>query len=157
MEIKDLYRYPGTQPFGIEQSDIFFGREATVDKLANFLQLHDITVLHSKSGLGKSSLLNAGLRPYLDGVDQVKTVYIRFKAYLEDQDTSPTYTTRRNIVSGQFQDTFLDAIINDEPSFWHDVKEQQIISDGPLQMVFIFDQFEELFSYPSRTDFRISG
>lgn len=149
MEIKNLYRYPGTQPFSIEQADIFFGREETVKMLANFLQLHDVTVLHSKSGLGKSSLLNAGLRPYLDNNEQVKTVYVRFKAYLEDQDTSPTYTTRRNIVSGQFQKTYLDKIINNEPSFWHDVKEQQIISKGALPIVFIFDQFEELFTYPA--------
>lgn len=143
------FRYPGTQPFNTSEADIFFGREDAIESLHNFIQLHQVSVLFSKSGLGKSSLINAGLIPLLEKQKNLRPIHIRFQSYNKGQEPTPTYITRRNIVKGRFEETFLDTIIRNEPSLWHDVKEQQIISEEPPEFVLIFDQFEELFTYPA--------
>ncbi len=52
--------------------------------------------------------------------------------------------------------TFLDKLIADEPTIWHDLKEEQIMAyleldegkKAPSKILLIFDQFEELFTYP---------
>jgi HEAT repeat protein len=47
--------------FEIEDADIFFGREAASEALYQTVLKDRLTVLHAKSGAGKTSLLNAGL------------------------------------------------------------------------------------------------
>jgi HEAT repeat protein len=51
--------------FEIEDADIFFGRDAASETLHQTLCKDRLTVLHAKSGAGKTSLLNAGLSPRL--------------------------------------------------------------------------------------------
>jgi HEAT repeat protein len=51
--------------FEIEDADIFFGREAASDALLKKVLARRMTVLHARSGAGKTSLLNAGLSPLL--------------------------------------------------------------------------------------------
>ena len=143
------FRYPGAHSFLAGQKDLFFGREKDIDSLAKYVALNQISVLYSKSGLGKSSLLNAGMVPHFEEKGTFRPVPIRFKAYNEHQKETPTYITRRNIVKDKFENTFLDLLIKNEPSMWHDVKEQQICNGGNAAIILIFDQFEELFDYPA--------
>ena len=58
-----LNRYPGAQPFQTSQEAIFFGREEDRAQLHRYVKLESLVVLYAKSGLGKSSLINAGLIP----------------------------------------------------------------------------------------------
>jgi len=51
--------------FDIEDADIFFGREAACDALYQTVRKDRLSILHAKSGAGKTSLLNAGLAPRL--------------------------------------------------------------------------------------------
>jgi formylglycine-generating enzyme required for sulfatase activity len=145
---QEVYRYPGLQPFKVSEANIFFGRKQEVVSLFDYIQLNQVSILFSKSGLGKSSLLHAGLSPLLHNDPNYLAIYIRFKAYSPERESSPSYLTRRNIVKGKFENTFLDTIIPNESSFWHDIKEQEIVSGKSPQFVLVFDQFEELFSYP---------
>src|SRR3954464_14501265 len=57
--------YPGTRPF--RAGERLYGREREVTRLFYLLSAERIVVLHSPSGAGKSSLLNAGLVPRLRG------------------------------------------------------------------------------------------
>ena len=59
------FRYPGINYFTEADEDIFKGRKDDVDRLYTEIYLSDTTVLHAKSGEGKSSLIRAGLIPYL--------------------------------------------------------------------------------------------
>jgi len=52
-------------PFGLKDKEIFFGRDNALDDLYDTLFKARLTVLHARSGAGKSSLLNAGLGPHL--------------------------------------------------------------------------------------------
>jgi formylglycine-generating enzyme required for sulfatase activity len=51
--------------FEIEDTDIFFGRDAASEALLQTILRDRLTILHAKSGAGKTSLLNAGLSPRL--------------------------------------------------------------------------------------------
>ena len=59
------YRYPGTRPFEEKDSHLFFGRSQDIERLYNRIFVEKMTVLHGKSGLGKTSLLQAGILPKL--------------------------------------------------------------------------------------------
>ena len=143
-------RYPGTTPFERNQQEIFFGRENDIIRLARLIKLKNIVVLNSKSGLGKSSLINAGLIPKIVKENQFIPKRIRFKAYSQLQkDEFPLEITQRMVRGGkESASTFLDRLIPGEDILWHDIKEFQIIQNDDKNLVLIFDQFEELFSYP---------
>src|SRR5207253_8257541 len=46
-------------------TQLFFGREAEVESVASQIVAHRSFILHGRSGVGKSSLLRAGLTPRL--------------------------------------------------------------------------------------------
>ena len=75
------YRYPGAQPFSTAQEHIFFGRERDVEALYRQIRLQPLVVLHAKSGLGKSSLLQAGIVPQVLHDGKYCPVHIRFNAF----------------------------------------------------------------------------
>ena len=57
--------YRGLQSFEEEHSHLFFGRNPLVKKLYGFVESHPLTVVLGVSGRGKSSLVKAGLIPYI--------------------------------------------------------------------------------------------
>lgn len=143
-------RYPGAQPFDTGQQDIFFGRDKDIDVLYKRIRLEPLTVLYGKSGTGKSSLLNAGIIPRAEEDGYFEPLRVRFNACAPGQrNVSPLVTTRETIRRGSAPvKTFLDNLIQDEETLWHDVKEHQILHGGEQGLLLLFDQFEELFTYP---------
>ena len=61
-------RYPGIRPFERKDQAIFFGRDTDIEHLSRIISLEKFVVLNGKSGLGKSSLLNAGVIPELESM-----------------------------------------------------------------------------------------
>ncbi len=64
-------RYPGALPFNSKQQNIFYGRDKDIEKLLTLIQVEKQVLLYSKSGLGKTSLLEAGVIPELPENSQV--------------------------------------------------------------------------------------
>ena len=62
-EVSQPYKF--LDAFGIEDAPIFYGRNAAIEALARKVGSHRLTVLHARSGAGKTSLLQAGLSPQL--------------------------------------------------------------------------------------------
>jgi DNA-binding beta-propeller fold protein YncE len=60
------YPYPGLRSFDPFEGEIFFGREHNVEEVQGRLVDERIVVVLGGSGSGKSSLLRAGLLPYLN-------------------------------------------------------------------------------------------
>ena len=56
-------RYPGSRPFADNDLDrlLFKGREHEKKALLHLILAEDLVLLYAKSGMGKTSLLNAGI------------------------------------------------------------------------------------------------
>ena len=57
--------FPGLRPFETDEAHLFFGREGQVDELLRRLENTRLLAVVGTSGSGKSSLVRAGLLPYL--------------------------------------------------------------------------------------------
>jgi hypothetical protein len=57
--------YLGPASFGEQDSDLFFGRKLEIARLSEMIAINPFVLLHATSGVGKSSLLHAGLIPEL--------------------------------------------------------------------------------------------
>ena len=58
--------YVGLRPFRVEDNDRFFGRAKESHEVAALWRANKLTVLYGPSGVGKTSLLQAGVIPLLD-------------------------------------------------------------------------------------------
>jgi hypothetical protein len=151
METKK-YRYPGLQPFKSDQANIFYGREKEIEEFCRFVLTERLIVLYAKSGMGKSSLLNAGVIPRIQKEGHYQTVNIRFKSFASKSNENPIQLTQLAIANGVSPATFLDELVPDNGSLWHEAKEQQFLNKNEIFGLFlVFDQFEELFTYPEET------
>ncbi len=165
------YRYPGVKPFEEDDSLLFFGRDEDIDNLYNLVLTEKLIVLYSKSGLGKSSLLNAGLFPKLKKTSQTYPISVRFGGFISNakSNLSPIdiFTEIiKNETSKITSQTLIDKIIAEEGSIWYYFKKLQlnVITElNKLQadwsiskrtqnpsFIIIFDQFEEIFTYPEK-------
>ena len=141
------YRYPGAHPFTLEQQELFFGRKEDIEKTYELINLENLVVIYSKSGLGKSSLINAGIIPRINKEQEYHPLLVRFGAHNPENNQNPTSTSRLRIHPGQ-QSFYLDKLVENDQSLWGAVKYQQL--QGNDNMILFFDQFEELFTYPKK-------
>lgn len=154
-----LRRYPGATPFSRKQSNIFYGRDKDVRKLLTMIQVEKKVLLYSKSGLGKTSLLEAGVLPKLP--KHYTTISIRLFAYKLGAETplERVINALRSVVGDidAQNDTIVDQINGDDQkdkTLWYYFKKAQLLASPPEddepEKVFtlVFDQFEELFSFP---------
>jgi len=141
------YRYPGTTPFSREYKDLFFGRKQDIVNLYKHIDVEKVTVLYSKSGLGKSSLVNAGLLPVFEEQNYLPVI-VRFGSYSEFSANSPfeIFVQRLTPVNS---DSFLNNIENEYLTVWQHIKNLQLRHIGKAGILLVFDQFEELFTYPA--------
>lgn len=58
-------RYPGIRSFEAHEEHLFYGRDSETKALYEQVTVQDLVIVFAKSGIGKSSLLNAGLIPRL--------------------------------------------------------------------------------------------
>src|SRR3954471_20298967 len=68
--------WPGLSSFTEDTRGFFFGRDRETEELARLVRRATLTVLFGQSGLGKSSLLQAGLFPLLRETDHLP-LYLR--------------------------------------------------------------------------------
>lgn len=151
-----MKRYPGVSPFEASQKNIFFGRDKDIDKLSKMIALRKQVLLYAKSGIGKTSLLNAGVLPKLE--ERFTIIKVRFTAY-NDKNKDITRPTKRIIEElknsianfNELPNTIIDEITDKEnvvQSLWYYFKQVEL--NYKNKFILVFDQFEELFSYPEQ-------
>ena len=143
-------RYPGSRPFQDIELDrlVFFGREGEKHTLFHTILAEDLVLVYAKSGVGKTSLLNAGILEDLRQADYFP-VPLRLQGgsltKLQDQVREQA---RQDAIEIQENETSCDDL-------WHFFREVEFWKgDTLLTPVLIFDQFEELFSVCSNEERR---
>src|SRR5271169_4712723 len=76
--------WPGLRAFGERDRDFFFGRERETAELLSLVQRSPVVVLYGQSGLGKTSLLQAGLFPRLKELN-----FLPFRVRFDHGDDAP--------------------------------------------------------------------
>ncbi|MGF7039725.1 hypothetical protein [Mucilaginibacter lappiensis] len=143
------FRYPGIKPFSIEDQDLFFGRDGDINTLFKLICVEQLIVLYSKSGLGKSSILNAGITPKLRETGNFDILNVRFGVYRPENQVTPLETLlEKTGLDSRYTNVSPDNTKNSNTSeAWHALKAIQK-STGNKNILIIIDQFEELFTYP---------
>lgn len=129
----------GLRAYGPADAAYFYGRDAEIRELYERICSNPLTVLYGRSGLGKSSLLGAGLLPKLK-VEGRRAVLIRLR-----------FDTDAPELGAQVH-TALAAAIADPTwppgaRLWtlaHQPATRELID--MLRPVLVFDQFEELYT-----------
>ena len=136
-------RYPGAQPFADNDWSrrVFFGRSRENTLLTDQIIANRLVVVYARSGVGKSSLLNAGVAQRLRN-EHFFPLPVRVNVPKRDLATSVMDEAR---MSSQSQQVEYQA--GDHTSLWHFFKTVEIWQkDTLLTPVLILDQFEELFT-----------
>lgn len=141
--------WPGLASFTEHDREFFYGRDDEKDDLFRRVVRQNLTILFGQSGLGKSSLLRAGLFPKLRQAGYLP-VPIRL-------DHSPNQlglaaqvvmAADRAIASVGGKVQGLDS--ENPDSLWKYFHRRNFVptdsSGEPLRLVLVFDQFEELFA-----------
>jgi phospholipase C len=126
--------YKGLDHFEEEDAPFFFGREVQRDLIIANLIAARLTLLYGESGVGKTSLLNAGVVPCLRDEPDVDVVV--FRSW--DRDPIAGLTSAIRAISGA------------EPSTGGSELTETIaacVEERKRDLVIILDQFEEYFVY----------
>src|SRR5690348_2255140 len=82
--------FVGPRPFTREDAPLFFGRTDEANELLSLVVAEREVLLYAQSGAGKTSLLNAGLRPVLEKEAFEVLPLARVRGELPD-DLDPTH------------------------------------------------------------------
>ncbi len=137
--------YLGLHAFHEANTGFFFGRTRETAELARLVRRETITVLYGVSGLGKTSLLNAGLFGRLREENHLPiSVRLSFNASHGDLVAQVLAAVAR---TAREQEVDTEAPLPGETlwSYFHRVPFWDK-RNRPLVPVLVFDQFEELFT-----------
>ena len=150
--------WPGLESFQESERAFFFGRDREADALLHHVLDAPVTVLYARSGLGKTSLLRAGLFPLLREQRLLPEmrflpVWVRFEV---KPGAAPLARQLHQFVRDAIRAELPDAVLpSDEESVWEYLHRRDIelrSADGnPLTPVIVLDQFEELFTLGEQT------
>ncbi len=139
---QDTNPWKGLSPFEEADKGLFFGRGLEVQDLFERVERHALTVLFARSGLGKTSLLRAGLIPRLRKAG-FTPVLVRFDFGPQDP---PLRRQLRTLIAASVGSKPLSSSV---PLWqWAHDRQEGLLSPGleGIEPVLIFDQFEEIYT-----------
>ena len=123
--------YKFLDPYGIDDERFFFGREREIRTLLADVLVGRLVVLFAKTGTGKTSLINAGVRPRLNQLGY-RTVFVRV---LQD----PTRSAREEMAKVDWVPRLPRGTLSYQLAW--------LARKVKAPIVVFFDQFEEFFVY----------
>jgi hypothetical protein len=145
----------GLASFTEETRGYFYGREEEVAELARRVQRKLLTILFGQSGLGKTSILRAGIVPQLRP-EGYCPVYVRIDYARESPEPSEQI---KQAVFARQRHRAVDAsgVAVAGESLWEFLHHRDDVlrdaSGKTLIPLLIFDQFEEIFTLAQNDDF----
>ncbi len=134
--------YKGLQPYTGEDRAYFFGRQRDQEIISANLYAAPLTILYGASGVGKSSVLLAGVVPQLRQAPRIATVVFR-----EWQDASFLSALKACVLREASRSAGKEIDVDASLPFDDFLVETTRAFRGTI--FFIFDQFEEYFLYHS--------
>ena len=139
-------RYPGAQPFSDNDfsRQVFFGRGSASRILADKILANRMVIVYARSGLGKTSLLQAGVAPRLREEDHLP-LFVR----VNDLRNGP-FAGVLETIPGEAARQGIEYVPGLPESLWSFFKTAEFWrGDLLLTPVLVLDQFEELFTLQS--------
>ncbi|MFM9962820.1 MAG: hypothetical protein ACKV2Q_16545 [Planctomycetaceae bacterium] len=138
----------GLRPFTESTQQFFFGRDREIADLFVRIRENPLTVLYGQSGLGKTSLIGAGLVPKLR-IEGYCLAVIRLR--FQSNEESLLAQTRRALAECMDHPDVADG----EATLWESLHRVTVRSRLEQAMpVIVFDQFEEVFTLGIHEDRR---
>jgi hypothetical protein len=146
----------GLASFTEETRAYFFGRDEEIAELARRVQRKLLTLLFGQSGLGKTSILRAGLVPRLRGQGYCP-IYVRI-AYGREAPEPAEQIKQAIVQSAQRSGHWTQAgVAAPGESLWEFLHHRDDVlrdaSGATLIPLLIFDQFEEIFTLAQSDEF----
>lgn len=139
--------WPGLAPFAESDRQFFRGRERESDELARLVRREALTVLFGRSGLGKTSLLGAGLFPRLREdlylPVQIRLAHGAHMSLREQVWQAIDMACRQAGAEGTvplFDSTLWEHFHRTDAGYWN-------ARNRALVPVLVLDQFEEIFTH----------
>jgi hypothetical protein len=146
----------GLASFTEETRAYFFGRDAEVAELARRVQRKLLTVLFGQSGLGKTSILRAGLVPRLRGHGYCP-IYVRIDYSREAPEPAEQIKQAIQVYARRAGEWTQVGVAVAGESLWEFLHHRDDVlrdeSGATLIPLLIFDQFEEIFTLAQNDDF----
>jgi tetratricopeptide (TPR) repeat protein len=152
-ELSKQNPWPGLRAFGEDDRDYFFGRDREAAELFSLVQRSSVVVLYGQSGLGKTSLLQAGLFPRLKTLNFFP-VRVRF----DHGDDAPPLAQQITSAVAEELDHLRIKGPRSAPNetLWEYFHRRDVDFWGPrnrlLTPVVVLDQFEEIFTLGHRSE-----
>ena len=148
--------YQGLEPFTEEQAGLYFGRDRDVAHLAARVQDNTVTMLIGASGVGKSSLVQAGLIPRLRSTHDWSVVRVR-------PGQEPWHRIAAGLLMSELGDAVADLTVSRDriereiERLRHDGFEPtaQLLRSRDRSLLVVVDQFEELLATDDEPDRRL--
>ncbi|HKQ40680.1 MAG TPA: hypothetical protein VJ063_21615, partial [Verrucomicrobiae bacterium] len=152
LRLDSEHPWPGLISFTEADHAFFFGREREVAELARAIRQKTVTVFFGKSGLGKSSILRAGVAPLLRESEFV-SIYIRLN---HDEAAPPLQDQVEIAIERVVTAEKIEApkLVRSETLWEHFHKKECDWWDSDNRLVkpvLVFDQFEELLTLGQST------
>ena len=146
----------GLASFTEETQGFFYGREEEVAELSRRVQRKTLTLLFGQSGLGKTSILRAGIVPRLRPMGYCP-VYVRIDYSQETPPPSEQIKAAIFRATGQSGTWTKPGVAVAGESLWEFLHHRDDLlldaSGKPIIPLLIFDQFEEIFTLAQSDDF----
>ncbi|HEX9674904.1 MAG TPA: protein kinase [Anaerolineales bacterium] len=136
--------FKGLEYYDVEDADIFFGREALVERLIERLRGERfLVVIVGASGSGKSSIARAGLVPALQAANG-KSIFRLLTPTEHPLAALAAALTPKE--PSQIETAPSPEDLASDPRALHPAAQWLAESEGASQLVLVFDQLEELFT-----------
>ena len=152
---ENLAPYVGPRPFDSASQHLFYGRNFEADEVFNLISAHQLLLLYSPSGAGKTSLINAAVIPLLEreGYDVLPPARVSttLPDGLLDGDVKNVYLFNCLTSWAKADRANLPAVARMSLRDFLDRHTSSNVDQQDRLLILIFEQFEELFtSYPER-------
>jgi WD40 repeat protein len=140
--------WPGLESYSEAAQQYFCGRAPEIDELSRRVKQQTLTILFGESGLGKTSLLQAGLFPKLRR-DAFLPVYVRLAF---GSGSPPLSEQVKNQLTAAIQEARLECTpgLDKVTTVWQwlHLRDSELCDDFGRDVipVLVFDQFEEIFT-----------